>query len=144
MRKQNKCWMVPEPTTDYKDKFVCNSYWSLHCMIAPVKKISQVKLCLILELQYYEVYCRYVDHRIISNSFHENWPINWPDFAVSPARLGWPACSRHWQASNAAFAHAPVCSMLWTELHKTAGTHYVDGMMLLVKAAKMAGVMEPL
>ena len=22
---------------------------------------------------------------------HENWPMNWPDFATSPARLGWPA-----------------------------------------------------
>ena len=36
------------------------------------------------------------------------------------------------------------------ELHKTAnrrrctGTHYVDGMVLLVKAAKVAGVIEPL
>ena len=43
-------------------------------------------------------------------------------------------------------AHAPVCSMLWTELHKTAhrrhctGTHYMDGMMLLVKSAELAGV----
>ena len=42
--------------------------------------------------------------------------------------------------------------MLWTELHKTANrigaalerTIYADGMMLLVKATKVAGVIEPL
>ena len=50
--------------------------------------------------------------------------------------------------SNAAFAHAPVCGMFWAELHKAAnrrrgaGTHYVDGMMLLVKAAEVDGVID--
>ena len=50
---------------------------------------------------------------------------------------------------NAALAHAPVCSMLWAESHKTAnrrhctGTHYMDGMILLVKSAEVAGVIEP-
>ena len=53
------------------------------------------------------------------------------------------------QVSNAAFAPAPICSMLRVELHKLlimlyncrrcAGTHYVDGMMLLVKTAEVAG-----
>ena len=26
---------------------------------------------------------------------HENWPMNWPNFAASPALLGWPARNRH-------------------------------------------------
>ena len=30
---------------------------------------------------------------------HVNWPMKWPDFAASPAHLGWPARSRHMHAS---------------------------------------------
>ena len=51
--------------------------------------------------------------------------------------------------SNAAFAHAPVCSMFRARITQNcknrrccAGTHYVDGMMLLVKTAEAAGVIR--
>ena len=36
---------------------------------------------------------------------HVNWPMNWPDFAASPARLGWPARSRHTVACMHRFSH---------------------------------------
>ena len=36
---------------------------------------------------------------------HENWPLNWPDFAASPALLGWPARSRHTVACMHRFSH---------------------------------------
>ena len=36
---------------------------------------------------------------------YENWPMNWPDFAASPARLGWPACKRHTVACMHWFSH---------------------------------------
>ena len=36
---------------------------------------------------------------------HENWPLNWPDFAASPARLCWPARSRHTVACMHRFSH---------------------------------------
>ena len=50
---------------------------------------------------------------ILINSFwtigspvtHENLPINWPDFAASTARLGWPACNRHTVACIHRFSH---------------------------------------
>ena len=36
---------------------------------------------------------------------HENWPMNWPDFATSPALLGWPARNRHTAACMHRFSH---------------------------------------
>ena len=36
---------------------------------------------------------------------HENWPMNWPNFAVSPALLGWPARNRHTAACIHRFSH---------------------------------------
>ena len=36
---------------------------------------------------------------------HENWPMNWPDFAASPVRLGWPARNRHTLACTHQFSH---------------------------------------
>ena len=36
---------------------------------------------------------------------HENWPMNWPDFAALPAHLGWPACNRHTVACMHRFSH---------------------------------------
>ena len=39
------------------------------------------------------------------NSTQENSPRNSPDFAASPARLSWPACSRHTAACMHRFFH---------------------------------------
>ena len=36
---------------------------------------------------------------------HESWPMNWPDFAASPARVGRPARSRHTLACMHRFSH---------------------------------------
>ena len=36
---------------------------------------------------------------------HENWPTNWPNFATSPALLGWPARNRHTAACIHRFSH---------------------------------------
>ena len=36
---------------------------------------------------------------------HENWPMNWPNFAASPALLGWPARNRHTAACIHRFSH---------------------------------------
>ena len=36
---------------------------------------------------------------------HVNWPMNWPDFAASPARLRWPARSRYIVACMHRFSH---------------------------------------
>ena len=36
---------------------------------------------------------------------HENWPMNWPDFAASPVHLGWPARSRLTVACMHRFSH---------------------------------------
>ena len=36
---------------------------------------------------------------------HENWSLNWPDFAACPALLGWPAHSRHIVACIHRFSH---------------------------------------
>ena len=36
---------------------------------------------------------------------HENWPMNWPNFTVSPALLGWPARNRHTAACIHRFSH---------------------------------------
>ena len=38
-------------------------------------------------------------------SSHATWPSNWPDFAASPGRLGWPARSRHTLACMHRFSH---------------------------------------
>ena len=38
---------------------------------------------------------------------HENWPMNWPNFAASPALLGWPARNRHTAACIHRFSHLP-------------------------------------
>ena len=40
-----------------------------------------------------------------NNSTQENSPRNSPDFATSPARLSWPACSRHTAACMHRFFH---------------------------------------
>ena len=40
-----------------------------------------------------------------NNSSQENSPRNSPDFATSPARLSWPACSRHTAACMHRFFH---------------------------------------
>ena len=63
-------------------------------------------------------------------------------------RPGGPLLARGPQVGN----HWAICSMFRAELHKTAnrkrfaGTHYVDGMMLLrwLVVAEVAGVIEPL
>ena len=36
---------------------------------------------------------------------HENWPMNWPNFAASPALLGWPARNGHTAACIRRFSH---------------------------------------
>ena len=36
---------------------------------------------------------------------HESWPMNWPNFAASPALLGWPARNRHTAACIHRFSH---------------------------------------
>ena len=36
---------------------------------------------------------------------HENLPTNWPNFAASPALLGWPARNRHTAACIHRFSH---------------------------------------
>ena len=36
---------------------------------------------------------------------HDNWPMNWPNFAASPALLGWPARNRHTAACILRFSH---------------------------------------
>ena len=36
---------------------------------------------------------------------HENLPTNWPNFAASPALLGWPARNRHTAACINRFSH---------------------------------------
>ena len=36
---------------------------------------------------------------------HENWPMNWSNFAASPALLGWPARNRHTAACIHRFSH---------------------------------------
>ena len=36
---------------------------------------------------------------------HENWPMNWPNFAAPPTLLGWPARNRHTAACIHRFSH---------------------------------------
>ena len=36
---------------------------------------------------------------------HENWPTNWPDFAVSTKLFDWPAHNRHTVACTHRFSH---------------------------------------
>ena len=36
---------------------------------------------------------------------HENWPLNWPDFAVWPTLPSWPAHNRHTVACMHRFSH---------------------------------------
>ena len=36
---------------------------------------------------------------------HENWPMNWPNFAASPVLFGWPARNRHTAACIHRFSH---------------------------------------
>ena len=47
---------------------------------------------------------------------HENWPMNWPNFAASPALRGWSACNRHHAACIHRFSHIlrwPPEPVLW-------------------------------
>ena len=47
---------------------------------------------------------------------HENWPMNWPNFAASPAFLGWPARNRHTAACIHRRSHllrTPPVPVVW-------------------------------
>ena len=59
---------------------------------------------------------------------HENWPMNWPDFATSPALLGWPARNRHTAACIHRFSHIlrrPPVPVVWfmSESRAVANEH---------------------
>ena len=59
---------------------------------------------------------------------HENWPMNWPNFAVSPALLGWPARNRHTAACIHRFSHllrTPPVPVVWimSESRAVANEH---------------------
>ena len=59
---------------------------------------------------------------------HENWPMNWPDFAASPALLGWPARNRHTAACIHRFSHIlrwPPKPVVWfmSESRAVANEH---------------------
>ena len=59
---------------------------------------------------------------------HENWPMNWPDFATSPALLGWPARNRHTETCIHRFSHIlrrPPVPVVWfmSESRAVANEH---------------------
>ena len=59
---------------------------------------------------------------------HENWPMNWPNFAASPALLGWPARNRHTAACIHRFSHllgTPPEPVVWimSESRAVANEH---------------------
>ena len=59
---------------------------------------------------------------------HENWPMNWPNFAASPALLGWPARNRHTAACIHRFFHIfrrPPVPVVWfmSESRAVANEH---------------------
>ena len=59
---------------------------------------------------------------------HENWPMNWPNFATSPALLGWPARNRHTAACIHRFSHVvrrPPVPVVWfmSESRAVANEH---------------------
>ena len=59
---------------------------------------------------------------------HENWPMNWPNFAASPALLGWPARNRHTAACIHRFSHllrTPPVPVVWimSESRAVANEH---------------------
>ena len=59
---------------------------------------------------------------------HENWPMNWPNFAASPALLGWPARNRHTAACIHRFSHMlrrPPVPVVWfmSESRAVANEH---------------------
>ena len=59
---------------------------------------------------------------------HENWPMNWPNFAASPALLGWPARNRHTAACIHRFSRllrTPPVPVVWimSESRAVANEH---------------------
>ena len=59
---------------------------------------------------------------------HENWPMNWPNFAAWPALLGWPARNRHTAACIHRFSHllrTPPVLVVWfmSESRAVANEH---------------------
>ena len=53
-----------------------------------------------------QISCWYNPFRTIGSYLtHENWPLNWPNFAVWPVLPGWPAHSRHTVACMHRFSH---------------------------------------
>ena len=61
---------------------------------------------------------------------HENWPMNWPNFAASPALLGWPARNRHTAACIRRFSHIfgrPPEPVVWFMSESRAVANKHDG-----------------
>ena len=54
---------------------------------------------------------------------HENWLINWPDFATSPARLGWSARNRHNGGMHASiFSHTQTTTRAGSLVYVRVGS----------------------
>ena len=50
---------------------------------------------------------------------HENWPLNWPNFAAWPLLPGWPAHSRHTVACMHRFSHIGMHASIFSHTRTT-------------------------